>query len=105
VLIASVPTTPSVDVNPHHRHDFSEGSFRRLFAHHGLREIDCLRQAQRVSLRALLDRRERRLADVRPALARYYAAHPGALWRRAWSTARHGFTNRYLTVAWQAPPR
>src|SRR5262245_7458899 len=27
VLIASVPTTPSMDVNPYHLHDFTESSF------------------------------------------------------------------------------
>ena len=31
ILIASVPTTPSVDGNPYHLHDFTERSFRRLF--------------------------------------------------------------------------
>jgi SAM-dependent methyltransferase len=105
VLVASVPTTPSVDVNPHHRHDFSERSFRRLFGRHGLVEIDSLRQVQPVRPGAVLARSERRLADVRPRLARWYAAHPGALARRAWATLRYGFSNRYLTVAWQAPAR
>src|SRR5262249_44064558 len=44
VLVGSVPTTPSVDVNPHHLHDFTERSFRALIERHGLYELDCLRQ-------------------------------------------------------------
>ncbi len=100
-LIASVPTTPSVDVNPHHCHDFSERSFRRLFAGHPLREQAYLRQEQRVSLGPILRRSEARLADVRPGLAAWYAAHPAALLRRIGATLRHGFANRYLTVVWQ----
>ena len=103
VLVGSVPTTPSVDANPHHLHDFSERSFRRLFAAHGLREIAALRQVQPFGLRSVLTRSEARMAHVRPDLARWYAAHPGALLRRLAATLRYGFANRYLTVAWQAP--
>src|SRR5262249_61299080 len=46
MLVASVPTTPSVDANPHHLHDFSARSFRRLLAPHGLGERDALVQEQ-----------------------------------------------------------
>ena len=102
VLVASVPTTPSVDINPHHRHDFTESSFRRLVGRHGLREIDSLRQVQRVGLGAVLHRQEARLRDVRPNLPSYYAGHPGALLRRIASTLRHGLANHYLTLTWQA---
>jgi SAM-dependent methyltransferase len=103
VLVASVPSTPTVDVNPHHLHDFSERSFRRMFERHALRERACLRQRQPVPLRVALARREERLGDLRPNLLRWYAAHPRAALRRAWSTLRFGLANRYLTVAWQAP--
>jgi 2-polyprenyl-3-methyl-5-hydroxy-6-metoxy-1,4-benzoquinol methylase len=103
VLVASVPSTPTVDVNPHHLHDFSERSFRRMFARHALCEVACLRQRQPVPLRVALARREERLGDLRPDLLRWYATHPGAALRRAWSTLRHGLANRYLTVAWKAP--
>lgn len=103
VLVASVPTTPSVDLNPHHRHDFTERSFRRLVGGHGLAEQDCLRQVQPVPLLSVLQRSETRMADLRAGLTRYYASHPGALLRRIAATLRHGFSNRYLTVAWRAP--
>jgi SAM-dependent methyltransferase len=103
VLIASVPTTPSVDLNPHHRHDFTERSFRRLVGGHGLTEQDCLRQVQPVSLTSVLRRSETRMGDLRAGLPRYYASHPRALLRRIGATLRHGFSNRYLTVAWRSP--
>lgn len=103
VLVASVPTTPSVDLNPHHLHDFTERSFRGRAAVRALDEIDCLRQVQRVRLGAVLSRREKRMADLRAGLPAYYARHPGALLRRVAATLRHGFANHYLTVAWRKP--
>jgi len=103
VLVGSAPTTPSVDANPHHLHDFTEASFRALFAGHGLAEAAALRQVHRYSPVALLTRREPRLGDVRRNLPAYYAAHPAALLRRLASTLRYGFSNRYLTVAWRRP--
>lgn len=105
-LIASVPTTPSVDLNPHHRHDFGERSFRRLVAQRAprLREVAALRQVQPVSPLRVLRRDERRMRDLRESLPRYYLGHPGALLRRILATLRFGFSNRYLTVAWRLPP-
>lgn len=103
VLVASVPTTPSVDINPHHRHDFTARSFRALAAPHGLIERAQLEQVQPVALLPLLRRDEARLSTMRRGLAGWYVSHPGSLARRAWSTLRHGLCNHYLTVAWQAP--
>jgi SAM-dependent methyltransferase len=103
VLVASVPTTPSVDANPHHRHDFSERSFRRLLAPHGLAERDALAQDQPFGIAAILSRREPRLRELRRGLPAWYATHPGSLVRRIAATLRHGFKNRYLTLALQAP--
>lgn len=105
LLVASVPITPSVDWNPHHRTDFTERSFRGLFEDGELREVGTLHQVQAVPVLALLRGRERRLADRRPRLVRWYLDHPGAVLRRVGATLRYGFTNRYLTVAWRTPPR
>jgi SAM-dependent methyltransferase len=104
VLVASVPTTPSVDANPHHLHDFSEKSFRRLFLRHRLKELDLLLQVQPFNPGTVLTRSEKRLRDMRHNLPSYYLSHPGSLVRRIWSTLRYGFTNRYTTIVWQAPP-
>jgi hypothetical protein len=105
VLVASVPTTPSVDLNPHHLHDFTERSFRRLVEPTGLSEIDCYTQVQKVDVGRVLRRSEARLKEMRAGLPRYYAGHPAALVRRVLSTLRYGFENRYLTIAWRAPVR
>lgn len=103
IFIASVPTTPSVDANPHHLHDFSERSFRGLFARHGLSEVDALRQIQPFRLEHVLTRSEPRMKQIRPNLPAYYLTHPTALLRRVHATLRYGFSNRYLTLALQAP--
>ncbi|HTY18189.1 MAG TPA: class I SAM-dependent methyltransferase [Myxococcota bacterium] len=104
VLVASVPTTPSVDLNPHHRHDFSERSFRALGARQRLRERDALRQVQRVALASGWRGRRFRRAQLRANLPSWYLAHPDSLLRRIGSTLRHGFANHYLTVAWEREP-
>jgi len=103
VLVASVPTTPSVDANPHHLHDFDDRSFRRLFAGRSLEELASFEQDQPYSLPAILTRSEARLQEVRRNLPLYYLKHPGSLVRRLASTLRHGFKNRYLTIAWRRP--
>jgi len=101
VLVASVPTTPSVDVNPHHLHDFTERSFRRLFTQQLLVERARLRQVQPFRMSRTLRRGEGRLTDLRPRLPHYYAMHPGAALRRLAYTMCFGFVNRYITIAWQ----
>ena len=47
VFIGSVPTTPSVDANPNHLHDFTESSFRAMLRPHGLAEIANFRRRNR----------------------------------------------------------
>jgi SAM-dependent methyltransferase len=100
VLVTSVPVTPSVDANPHHRTDFTERSLLALGRSVGLEPVAMLRQVQRYSPIAVVSRSERRTRDLRPSLLRYYLRHPSAAWRRLWATFRYGFSNHYLTVAW-----
>ncbi len=102
ILIASVPTTPSVDVNPHHLHDFSERSFRRLFEPHRLVERAIFRQIQPYRVLRLLRSQEERASDLRSNLLVWYCGHPGALLRRVRATLLHGFANHYATLVWQA---
>jgi SAM-dependent methyltransferase len=103
VLVASVPVTPSTDVNPHHLTDFTEASFRDRFRRHGLVEIDSLRQVQRFNPVKMVLRTEKRLNDLRRNLPAYYLKHPAQLGKRLWSSAVDGFANKYLTVAWRKP--
>jgi SAM-dependent methyltransferase len=101
VFIASVPVTPSTDVNPYHLHDFTERSFRKMVGRFGLKELDCLRQVQPYPLIPTLRRKESRMKDMRKGLVVFYSGHPWAFVKRIWATLRFGFTNRYLTVVWQ----
>ena len=101
LLVASVPVTPSVDANPHHRSDFTPKSFVSLGARAGFVATAQLLQVQPYSVLRILTRQEARTQDLRRNLFRYYASHPGAAWRRVASTLRHGFVNHYLTVVWR----
>jgi 2-polyprenyl-3-methyl-5-hydroxy-6-metoxy-1,4-benzoquinol methylase len=103
VFIASVPTTPSMDGNPHHLTDFTERSFRRLGATLGLCEIACLTQTQTFDPRAVASGREKRLERTPAELLRFYAAHPQKIGLRFWAILRFGFVNKYLTLAWEKP--
>jgi len=100
-LVVSAPSAPTKDVNPHHLHDFTESSFRRLFERYDLTEEGALRQNQPVSLLSVIRRDETRMRDRRPNLPLHYLRHPGALMTRIGATFRYGFSNRYLTIAWQ----
>jgi len=101
-IIASVPTTPSVDANPNHLHDFTERSFSRMFEKRGFRRGPVYRQTQAYSPGAVaMKHGGRRLQNVRPNLPAYYLANPDALAKRIWSTLRYGFSNRYLTAVWR----
>jgi SAM-dependent methyltransferase len=103
MFVASVPTTPSVDANPHHLHDFTRRKLDRLVAKHGLREVAALPQVQPFGLRSVLTRADSRTKNVRSNLPSYYLSHPGRLLKRLASTLRHGFANHYITVAWTSP--
>ncbi len=103
VFVASVPTTPTTDVNPHHLHDFTQKSFRHMVEAHGLEEIASTQQVHSVNPLTMLTRKEARLSDVRRGLVRYYLSHPASLARRVGATLRYGFSIHYLTVAWQSP--
>lgn len=102
-LVASVPVTPSVDVNPYHLHDFTEQSLRKLGAALGLTEVDAFAQRQPFSPWKIASGQEARLDDMRKNLASYYLMHPSAFSKRLSSTLRHGFCNKYLTIAWVKP--
>lgn len=101
VLVASVPVTPSTDLNPHHLHDFTATRFLRMGRECGLEPAHELPQIQRLTLRDSLAGQRFRPENLRPNLPGYYARHPGALLRRLVCTLRFGLSPRYLTVAWQ----
>ena len=100
-LVASVPTTPSMDGNPHHLTDFTERSFRRMARGLPIEEIAAFGQEQPFSATHVLAGTEKRLSRDRRSLLNFYCQHPGKLVSRAASTLRYGFVNRYTTIAWR----
>ena len=102
ILVGSVPTTLSTDVNPFHLHDFTRREFRALFRSLGLETLDELAQDQPFSpwgLLSLGSRRSSRRHQLRQGLVRHYVEHPSLLVRRLLTTLRHGFCNKYLAIA------
>lgn len=101
MLIGSVPTTFSTDVNPYHLHDISAAQFRRLFKSLGFEIVAELEQDQPFSPFGLLSLRSSsgRGQQIRKGLVRYYARHPDMAARRLWTTLSCGFRNKYLVIA------
>lgn len=100
-IIASVPVTPSVDVNPFHLHDFTEASFRRMFENWGFSLVDSLLQRQRYEPFKRMATKSSDQNGMRQNLLGYYLTHPSAAAKRLYSTAVDGFCNKYLTCAWR----
>jgi SAM-dependent methyltransferase len=99
LFIGSVPVTPSMDANPHHLHDFTAHSFRRLLASQDLVEIDSLHQVQPYSPLVVLTKAEERMQAMRANIWAYYCRHPQKALLRLGSILRDGFKNKYLTIA------
>jgi SAM-dependent methyltransferase len=99
LFIGSVPVTPSMDANPHHLHDFTARSFRRLLASHDLVELDSLHQVQTYSPLAVITKTEERMHSMRPNIWAYYCRHPQKVLLRLGSILTEGSKNKYLTLA------
>lgn len=106
-IIASVPTTPTLDGNPHHLHDFSPRSFHALFRRHGLTPKERYEQIQHWEFSGLFKKgrkeaRAQRSEGVGNAVLAYYRRHPLYLFKRLFSILRYGASNRYLTCRFSA---
>lgn len=103
-IIASVPVTPSCDGNPHHLHDFSQRSFKRLFARQGFRADGEFRQVQPWVYKDAFSKTEQgssRSRGVGNNVLAYYRRHPQALFSRIYSLLANGPCNIYLTASFQ----
>jgi SAM-dependent methyltransferase len=100
-LIASVPVTPSVDANPHHKSNFSTKQFKGMGNMCSLKFVASLGQVQRYKPITVLMRREARTANLRGSLAHFYLRHPSHFLLRVSSILRNGFSNKYLTIVWK----
>ncbi len=102
VLVFSVPITPSVDVNPYHKHDFTRARILKMLTQKNFRILDEMEQVQSYNPLTMLVAREQRLQDTRKNLLRFYLQTPDKAWLRFKSTLTDGFCNKYLTVAVQS---
>jgi SAM-dependent methyltransferase len=100
ILIASVPVTPSSDVNLFHLHDFTESSFRRMFERRGYTFLDSFLQRQPYQPFKTVAGNAGR-DGMRQNLFGFYLTHPRAAAKRLYSTAVDGFCNKYLACAWR----
>jgi SAM-dependent methyltransferase len=100
-LIASVPVTPSVDANPHHKSNFTAKKFMEMGDEFSLKRIQTFSQIQPYSPSAILLRRERRTENLRGSIPQFYLRHPSHFFQRICSLLRDGFANKYLTVVWE----
>lgn len=103
ILVLSAYITPTTDINPYHRRDFTRGSLSRLLRRCGFAVNTEYLQIKRFGAgRALSLTREKRPLDperMRPqSLPRYYLTHPRAAGARLLSLLRDGLTVRNLTV-------
>jgi len=100
-IIASVPVTPTCDGNPHHLHDFSERSFKKLLSQHSFVAGKELKQVQPWVYDDAFSSAEdsaSRSQGVGNNVLAYYRKHPLALVTRVYSLIRHGTCNIYLTA-------
>ncbi|GLR73447.1 class I SAM-dependent methyltransferase [Aliivibrio sifiae] len=101
VMIASVPTTPTVDGNPHHLHDFTVASFYRLFSASNYQPNETFEQIQYWEFKGLFSKKEskeNRSQGVGRNIVKHYVKKPSALFFRVHSILTKGLNNRYLTA-------
>lgn len=101
-VVASVPVTPTVDGNPHHLHDFTRRSFRRMMAEAGFSQGEAFTQVQKWEMGGLFAPKKNgettRTRDAGGNVVNYYLRKPWALGSRIWSICRYGLANHYLTA-------
>lgn len=101
IMIASVPTTPTVDGNPHHLHDFTVASFYRLFSASNYQAGETFEQIQYWEFKGLFSKKEskeNRSQGVGRNIIKHYIKKPSALFYRVHSILTKGLNNRYLTA-------
>ncbi len=101
IMIASVPTTPTVDGNPHHLHDFTVASFYRLFSQSNYQPNETFEQIQYWEFKGLFSKKEskeNRSQGVGRNIVKHYVKKPSALFFRVHSILTKGLNNRYLTA-------
>jgi SAM-dependent methyltransferase len=99
-LIASVPVTPSVDGNPHHKTNFSVRSFRAMGNAFSLKFVNSSLSCSPLA-RGRLQRARKRVLLICADLARFYLSNPSSSYAVGVVHSTVGFVNKYLTVVWE----
>lgn len=104
-FIGSVPTTPTMDGNPHHLHDFTLESFYKLFTNHGFEAAKKFPQVQPWKLKGAFSKKkakdpsvDNRSQGVGLNALRHYRKKPSALFSRVSSLFVNGLNNKYMTA-------
>jgi 2-polyprenyl-3-methyl-5-hydroxy-6-metoxy-1,4-benzoquinol methylase len=100
-FIASVPITPSMDANPYHLHDFTAGTFKKMFLNAGLKEIHSFIQVQPYRIFSLLGKTEKRSRDLRKNIIGFYGQNPSKFFLRIKSICKDGFANKYMVAVFE----
>jgi 2-polyprenyl-3-methyl-5-hydroxy-6-metoxy-1,4-benzoquinol methylase len=103
-MIASVPSTPTCDGNPHHLHDFTERSFLKRFRAISFAPVSHFRQVQPWVYDDAFSTDEQsksRSKGIGWRLMRYYVRKPSALISRLHSLLVHGRCNKYITTVFK----
>lgn len=98
ILIASVPTVYSTDINKYHLQDFSKASFRKLCEEVGLNEISAFYQTKRIQVSKVMSKKDNKIRDWRSSLLFYYFTHPKNAARRLYTLIRYGLNSHYITL-------
>ena len=104
VMIASVPTTPTIDGNPFHLHDFTVSSFYQLFSNSSYYPITNFEQIQDWEFKGIFSKKHSKInrsQGVGRYVIKYYLKHPTALFRRLNAMLFKGLNNRYLTTVFK----
>lgn len=101
IIIASVPTSPTMDANPHHLSDFTVNSFKKMFINAGMEEVKSFTQIQNYSLKKILLKQEKRASNIRKNILPYYLSKPSAFFARIKNTLKFGFAIQYTTTVFK----
>ena len=101
IMIASVPTTPTVDGNPFHLHDFTVSSFYKLFSTSNYHPLHNFEQIQAWEFKGIFSKKTsqiNRSQGIGRRVIRHYIKNPSALFSRLYAMLSKGLNNRYLTT-------
>lgn len=101
IMIASVPTTPTVDGNPFHLHDFTVSSFYKLFSASNYLPVNNFEQIQAWEFKGIFSKKTsdiNRSQGIGRRVIRHYFKNPSALFFRLYAMLSKGLNNRYLTT-------